>query len=1820
MRKHTHFHRALILAITKQEMMKSISPKSNQVFTSKGEAGAGALRQQVSKLISWVAIALVGAVLMAVTAGPVQAIADAGQNVFVERSGYRKVDIAASTNNKYQTKADGNWSDVHIWQVSINGSQWSDAVSAPNAASSVSIFIKNNIKIDTNITIDQTVISSGSTLTLNHGVALTIADGFGADLAGDTIIIKGSGTITNQGQILAHSITITTDNGTVTNNGTIDASSSSSGNNGGTVRVEASDEIKHTGLIDVSSSNGTGGQVYLLAHHIGLLDSAVIKADGYNGGGIVRVGGGWQGGEGLDRASAVVMASTATISANVIHSGDGGSVVLWSNDYTGFYGNISAKGGTISGNGGMVETSSHDNLQAFGNVNAGSTHGNAGQWLLDPRNVEIVAGSGLANFTVTSGGGANTFKPTANNSQLGVDYLTGGVQGLVAANVIISTDDITGGAQPGNITVSVPITWNSTHYLKLNADGAIAINAAITNNSSGGLTLNAANSSSPFTGGAITITAPIITTGGYFIVNNYGTFSNSGSGTITTNGGYVKIDRLNTATPPTQGVSVTVGANITTGGGYFQCGSSTAVGTASFINNAAINTSGGAVTISADNMALGGGTINSGAGLVTLQPMTTSRAIDIGTETSGKLSLTATELKTITSSGGVTVTHGSGTLTVSAATNLTQSPNILTGGTLTYSAGSGNISMEAALTSPIDVTCTSIGSITFGSSGSITATGHNVSLSGSSIASTTGSTIVTASGLTTNSSGGIGASAHLKTVVSSLTVNESSNAQTINIDNTGDVSVTVGLSSVTTDCTLSKTSATSLTVAGGATSAITTTSGSINNVSMSSTNCNWILGALTISGNLSISASNGNTITQSGALTMTGTNPTLSLTTDVMDNPGLVNCGINLNNAFNSLGSATLILNGNGNITIINNDTPGNTKLGIASDSCKVGKLLITAKNPLLVANGARIKVYNGNDPDPVLVPSRLVFTYTGTGSAIGVTTDFGTPANPGLFTFTYNGTPAGSFTISGSTWFADAGHSFTLLLDGGSSTTVATDAGGNYSFTGLTNTGNYLVYYNPGSGTDYSGYAANISAAVNTTLNLALDVLKANTSMETMRSALGPVTGTYLPYTVSGYNITVKSGIDYASVGAFALDGSLTTASGNIDFSDGALTLGAASTIGSTAAGKTLAASAINNIGLLLTVTGAGNGAISGVISGAGGLTKSGTGTLTLSNTANTFSGAVTITQGTLSVAALADAGTNSSLGTGSGTSGISLGSATAATLKYTGSGNSSNRTINLTGAGTIDASGGGTLTLAGGVTGAAQNLTLTGTGAGTESGVIATTTGALTKTGTGTWTLSGANTYTGLTTISAGTLKLGTAGNGFNTPLGTIAAGTVVSATGAALDLNGVTLSTDEALTLNGTGIYTGGALINSSATGVSYSGLITLGSPSSIVGGTGTINISNPGTITGAGFGLTLGGAAGGTLGSILGTGAGTLTKADAGTWTLSGANTYTGLTTISAGTLQLGNIGALNSSSGTVSVTSGAVLDLNGTTLTTAPALTVNGTGISSGGAVRNSSVTAASLSGAVTLGSASSVGGSGDLTLSGAVNASGNTLTIAMGGTKDFKATNASNNFGTVEITSGNNVSLTDANSIALGNSTVSGTLSVTANADLTSTGDIAVNGAQTATANKVFLNTGGSDTGTARGYVVNNGAITHSGASAKLFIYSKNDPGNTLGTITGFGTIPSPVLGTLNYADALTSAGATTPYAYYYSTAPTTQASSIIFSSVQASQMTIGWTNGNGAKRAVFVKEGTGAITNPSDNTTYTASTNWASKGTQLGASGYYCV
>ncbi|MEI6070989.1 MAG: autotransporter-associated beta strand repeat-containing protein [Verrucomicrobiae bacterium] len=373
---------------------------------------------------------------------------------------------------------------------------------------------------------------------------------------------------------------------------------------------------------------------------------------------------------------------------------------------------------------------------------------------------------------------------------------------------------------------------------------------------------------------------------------------------------------------------------------------------------------------------------------------------------------------------------------------------------------------------------------------------------------------------------------------------------------------------------------------------------------------------------------------------------------------------------------------------------------------------------------------------------------------------------------------------------------------------------------------------------------------------------------------------------------------------------------------------------------------------------------------------------------------------------------------------------------------------------------------TISASTTSSTETLTLAGTnlGANTISGLISNgsaTTFALAKSGVGTWTLTGANTYNGGTAISAGTLKIGNA-----TALG--ANGGAVSVTaGAALDLNGTVMTNTNGLILNGLGVNGGGALTNSSGTAGNYAGLLTLGSASSIIAGSGNITLSNAGTITGATFGLTLGGEQNGTIASIIGTTTGTLTKQDAGTWTLSGANTYTGGTTITAGTLQVNRATALGT--GAVSVASGAALDLNGITMTGTNALTINGSGISGGGALvnNNNSVpwnpnsTAGTYAGTVAMASDSSIGGSGaTLTLSGIV---GGAFNLTKVGSNTLVLSNTGNTFGASKTFT------ISAGTVQLGAATLS--LGVASNAvSVTNGATLDLNGKAFTTLNALTIN------------------------------------------------------------------------------------------------------------------------------------------------------
>lgn len=132
----------------------------------------------------------------------------------------------------------------------------------------------------------------------------------------------------------------------------------------------------------------TGGIITILGNQVGLF-SATLDASGANGGGTVRVGGDIQGQGTLPQAEQTLVTADSILTADALHQGDGGQVIIWADHLTRFYGQASARGGTHGGDGGFIEASGKELLIFAGNADASAPQGQAGQLLLDPKNITI---------------------------------------------------------------------------------------------------------------------------------------------------------------------------------------------------------------------------------------------------------------------------------------------------------------------------------------------------------------------------------------------------------------------------------------------------------------------------------------------------------------------------------------------------------------------------------------------------------------------------------------------------------------------------------------------------------------------------------------------------------------------------------------------------------------------------------------------------------------------------------------------------------------------------------------------------------------------------------------------------------------------------------------------------------------------------------------------------------------------------------------------------------------------------------------------------------------------------------------------------------------------------------------------------------------------------------------------------------------------------------------------------------------------------------------------------------------------------------------
>ncbi|MCX6988056.1 MAG: filamentous hemagglutinin N-terminal domain-containing protein, partial [Chlamydiae bacterium] len=250
------------------------------------------------------------------------------------------------------------------------------------------------------------------------------------------------------------------------------------------IHVEA-DEVLASGRMDVSNHqlDIAGGVVEILGDKLELR-GALIDASSEKGSGSVFVGGEYQGSGRLRNAKFTLVDGFSEIKADAYTLGDGGKVIIWSDETTIFNGRVYARGGKEGGNGGFVETSGKENLGIdTGHVDTSAVLGDVGEWLLDPRSITVVLSGGTGIIGDVTSPNCTTITDITINASV--------IAGAAASVTLCATGDAT-----SSITINSPI--NMTTPLA-------------------GLTLTAGSSST----GTITLGSDVTTIGGNINFNGF---------------------------------------------------------------------------------------------------------------------------------------------------------------------------------------------------------------------------------------------------------------------------------------------------------------------------------------------------------------------------------------------------------------------------------------------------------------------------------------------------------------------------------------------------------------------------------------------------------------------------------------------------------------------------------------------------------------------------------------------------------------------------------------------------------------------------------------------------------------------------------------------------------------------------------------------------------------------------------------------------------------------------------------------------------------------------------------------------------------------------------------------------------------------------------------------------------------------------------------------------------------------------------------------------------------------------------------------------
>ncbi|HUO44617.1 MAG TPA: filamentous hemagglutinin N-terminal domain-containing protein, partial [Burkholderiales bacterium] len=345
-------------------------------------------------------------------------------------------------------------------------------------------------------------------------VEITAPDNQAVNL-GQIIAQSGSvgiyGGLIRQGGVVSANSAVTGPNGKIVfkavKDVTLEAGSqtTASGAQGGTITVQSGGATTIAGSVEAKGSAVQGGTAELLGDTVDVAAGASVNVSGQTGGGTILVGGDAHGANpAVQNAQFTTVDNGASLVADAVQNGNGGKVIVWSDDTTQFDGHISARGGADGGNGGYAEISGKQQLSVTGFADLRAPNGVWGTVLFDPGTVDICHDNGTT--CTIANGGADTFSDSYISSQLGTADITISTAAASGANGAAEDIDF--------LSNSIAISWATTSNLTFTAGNDINFQGSISGSGAVAFNFGQNGGGSTLSFGGSVIAASVTLTGG----------------------------------------------------------------------------------------------------------------------------------------------------------------------------------------------------------------------------------------------------------------------------------------------------------------------------------------------------------------------------------------------------------------------------------------------------------------------------------------------------------------------------------------------------------------------------------------------------------------------------------------------------------------------------------------------------------------------------------------------------------------------------------------------------------------------------------------------------------------------------------------------------------------------------------------------------------------------------------------------------------------------------------------------------------------------------------------------------------------------------------------------------------------------------------------------------------------------------------------------------------------------------------------------------------------------------------------------------------